>query len=149
MGDRTTVTLAFLQSQQDEALKHFDQVASEAEIVDDLAYHSFYEINYGNLEFLDALQAAGIAYDSTWDSGSGFDSGTRSCRFMPDGTAVIKEIYESENNPNLGALLSRIDDLLALRQFILEYHQKISVLPWDNQEEYGKRHQITQLISPT
>lgn len=149
MGDRTTVTLAFLQSQQEEALKHFDQVASEAEIVDDLAYHSFYEINYGNLEFLDALQAAGIAYDSTWDRGSGFSSGTRSCRFMPDGTAVIKEIYESENNPNLGSLMCRIDDLLALRQFVLEYHQKVSVLPWDNQEEYGQRYRTKQLISPT
>lgn len=149
MGDRTTVTLTFLQSQQEEALKHFDQVASEAEIVDALAYHTFYDVNYGNLEFLDALQAAGIAYDSTWDSGSGFDSGTKSCRFMPDGTAVIKEIYESENNPNLSSLMSRIDDLLALRQFVLEHHQSVSVLLWDNQEEYGQRYRTKQLISPT
>jgi hypothetical protein len=149
VGDRTTVTLTFLQSQQEEALKHFDQVASGAEIVDDLAHHVFYDVNYGNLEFLDDLQAAGIAYDSTWDSGSGFTSGTKSCRFMPDGTAVIKEIYESENNPNLGSLMSRIDDLLALRQFVLEHHQSVSVLPWDNQEEYGQRYRTKQLISPT
>lgn len=149
MGDRTTVTLSFLESQQDEALKYFDSDADEAWLHEPLVYHQFNEVNYGTLNFLDKLKAAGIAYESEWDRGSEYGPGVKSVRFTPDGDVVEKEIYNSECSINVHDLMTLLDKPEELKNLIRSTHQAVSVLPWENQEEYGKIYRAKQLINPT
>lgn len=149
MGDRTTVTLTILESQQDEALKHFGSVADEAWLDEPLAYHQFHEVNYGTLDFLDKLKAAGIAYESEWDRGSEYGPGVKSVRFTSDGDVVEKEIYNSECSIDVHDLMALLDKPEELKDLITSTHQAVSVLPWENQEKYGKLYRAKQLINPT
>lgn len=148
MGDRTYVTLTILASQQDEAIKHFDGDADEAHTHGLFAHHTFYEVNYGNLQFLDELQAAGIAYDSQWEAGSEYGPGCDYCRFTADGDVVLKSISDSYQNPSLTKLMEKINNYEELRAFIIAHHEEVSVLSWDFQEEYGKLYRTKQLIAP-
>lgn len=147
MGDRTTVTLSFLESQQDEALKHFDSVADEAWLDEPFAYHRFEEVNYGTLNFLDKLKAAGIAYESEWDRGSEYGPGVKSVRFTADGDVIEKEIYNSECSIDVHDLMALLDKPEELKDLITYTHEAVSVLPWENQEEYGKLYRAKMLIS--
>lgn len=147
MGDRTTVTLSFLESQQDEALKHFSFVADEAWCDEPFAYHRFEEVNYGTLDFLDKLKASGIAYESEWDRGSEYGPGVKSVRFTPDGDVVEKEVYNSECSIDVHDLMALLNKPEELKDLITSTHQAVSVLPWENQEEYGKLYRAKQLIS--
>lgn len=147
MGDRTTVTLSFLESQQDEALKHFDCDAEEAWCDEPFAYHRFEEVNYGTLRFIDKLKAAGIAYESEWDGGYEYGPGIKSVRFTADGDVVEKEIYNSECSIDVHDLMALLDKPEELKELITSTHQAISVLSWDNQEEYGKLYRAKMLIS--
>lgn len=147
MGDRTSVTLSFLESQQDEALKHFDSDADEAWCDEPIAYHRFEEVNYGTLDFLDKLKVAGIAYESEWDSGSNFGPGVKSVRFTADGEVVEKEVYNSECSIDVHDLMVLLDKPEELENLITSTHQAVSVLSWENQEEYGQRYRARQLIS--
>jgi hypothetical protein len=147
MGDRTSVTLSFLESQQDEALKHFDSDADEAWCDEPIAYHRFEEVNYGTLDFLDKLKVAGIAYESEWDSGNNFGPGVKSVRFTADGEVVEKEVYNSECSIDVHDLMALLDKPEELKNLITSTHQAVSVLSWENQEEYGQRYRARQLIS--
>lgn len=149
MGDRTTVTLSVLTAQAKTAEALFvDRYFDVALDTDPLIFQwTFEEVNYGELPFLHKLQQAGIAYDSEWGRGDEYGSGCKSCRFTSLGTAIDKEIYDENLNPNLAALLERIDQSDHLRQYILDHQESITTLPWDNQEEYGKRYRVTQLIT--
>lgn len=148
MGDRTTVTLSFLESQQDEALKHFDyEIAEEAWCDEPLAYHRFDEVNYGTLHFLDKLKAAGIAYESEWEKGDQYGPGVKSVRFTADGEVIEKEVYNSECSIDVHDLLALLDKPEELKDLITSTHKAVSVLPWENQEEYGKLYRAKMLIS--
>lgn len=149
MGDRTTVTLSFLESQQDEALKHFDSVASDAWLNEPLAYHQFEDVNYGELDFLDKLKAAGIAYESEWDRGSDYGPGVQSVRFTPDGDAIQKSVYHDECSIDVHDLMALLDKPEELKKLITATHEGVSVLSWENQEQYGKLYRAKQLINPT
>lgn len=149
MGDRTTVTLSFLESQQDEALKHFDSVADEAWCDEPFAYHRFEEVNYGTLDFLDKLKTAGIAYESEWDQGCNYGPGVKSVRFTADGQVVQKEVYNSECSIDVHDLMALLDKPEELKDLITSTHQAVSVLSWKNQEEYGKLYRTKQLINPS
>lgn len=150
MGDRTTVTLTILTNQVAQARPLFDD---EPEYEDQnnlgLTEFVFYEVNYGNLQFLDQLQEAGIAYNSRWDSGSEFGSGCDYCRFTPNGGVIVKGISDDYINPSLDVLMEKIDDYEALKKAITSHHDQVSVLDWDNQEQYGKIYRTRQLIAPT
>jgi len=149
MGDRTSVELAVLNSHAATAEEMFVYAANIKEIGECITYFYFDDINYGELPFLNALLAAGIAYSSEWQRGGEFGPGCSSCRFTADGEAETKELYEGDQDPSITQLLQYIDEPHKLRSFILEYKEKVSVLPWDNQEEYGKIYRIKQLILPT
>jgi hypothetical protein len=150
MGDRTTVYLDVLVSQADAAKKLFIYGPSdEYSNGDQFIEFEFTEINNGTLDFLDELQEAGIAYDSSWSPGHEYGAGTTFCRFTADGQAIKFDRYDSEAHPDLSCLMTRIDDPKALREFILEHHNNVTPLPWDNQEEYGKLYRTKQLINPS
>lgn len=148
MGDRTSVILTVLATQAEQAKQYMDYQANTTGSSDTglCTYFYFEEVNYGSLGFLDVLQAAGIAYISEWGDGSEYGSGAVSCRFTAEGEVVIKEIYDSAINPDIGNLLELIDQPDALRAYILHHRELRTVLPWGNQEEYGKIYRAKQLI---
>jgi hypothetical protein len=149
MGDRTYVTLSVLKTQEREAASHFPFDPEEDWLDDQLAHFGFPEINYGNLGFLFELRAAGIAYDSRWESGGDYGAGTESLRFTSLGEAIEKTVYDSGKNPDLGYLMDRIDKPEELRDYILEHYDEVTNLDWENQEKYGKLYQARKLIDPT
>lgn len=148
MGDRTTVYLRVLNSQSVEAQKHFTNETSEDALDDITTEFIFEEVNYGELPFLEALRKAGIAYDSSWSRGDEYDPGTESLRFDAEGKPFTSTVYESDINPNLGALIALINKPDELRAYLLKHQKKVADPPWDNQEEYGKLYQVKQLINP-
>lgn len=150
MGDRTTVHLYVPTDLADQAEALFDfgcEYTDDCE--DNTTQFTFGEVNYGNLPFLNKLAEAGIAYNSCWEDGGDYKSGCESLRFTPSGEFVLKTLYNGEDvNPSLNRLLELIDQPEALREYILNYKEIRSVLPWDNQVEYGKLHRARQLIAP-
>lgn len=151
MGERVGVTLKILTSQRSkaEALPAWCAAGSEYNY-GDCTFYEYSEVNYGNLDFLTDLRNAGIAYDSTWESGSDFGPGTASMRFSPEGETVEKELYTHKFNPNMSGLLTHIDNPVALRQYILDHQEERAVLPLDEyQVAYGKLYRMKQLIAPT
>lgn len=145
MGDRTTVTLRVLASQR-EATERLIPPGAEPEedyeaTSDDgvaLTAFTFHEVNYGSLNFLDDLRDAGIAYDSHWEDGGDYTAGTNYCRFDEAGQCIEHDVYDSDTNPNLSALMACIDQPEALRELILEHHEKVCALPWATQEHNSK-----------
>jgi hypothetical protein len=150
MGDRTNVYLDVLVPQADEAREFFDfDPSCEYLNGEQFIEFQFDEVNHGTLGFLDKLQEAGIAFDSSWAQGSEYGPGTTFCRFTADGQVINFDRYDSEAHPDLSCLMKRIDDPKALREFILEHYNNVTPLPWDNQEDYGKLYRTRQLINPS
>lgn len=151
MGDRTSVTLTVLKEQALAATALFDGLepdhAVENEGVLPLMYFSFYEVNYGDLPFLDALQEAGIAFDSEWDHGGEYGAGIDFCRFRPDGTVQRNDYSDEYKNPDLQKMMGLLDDPKALKAYILDHHKNVTPEPWDNQIVYGKLYRTLNLIT--
>ena len=148
MSDRSYVTLTVLTSQSSQAEEIFDYSADDQGEKDGKTWYDFSDVGYGILPFGKKLQKAGIAHDSSWESGSGYGPGTHSCRFTEFGDLVLQDIGDDQINPDLDALMALIDKPDELRQHILDHQKMFYVLPWDNQEEYGKVYRAKQLISP-
>jgi hypothetical protein len=152
MGDRTSVTLTVLKEQAIAAQAVFadsepDHKAENGGVIP-VVYYSFYDVNYGDLPFLDALQNAGIAFDSEWDNGGDYTSGCDFCRFRPDGTVQRNSYSDEYKNPDLHRMMGLLDEPEALKAYILDHHKNITPLPWDNQVEYGKLYLTKKLINP-
>jgi hypothetical protein len=150
MGDRTSVTLTVLTSQKAEAERIALADGYEADHMSDaghVTYFSYYEVNYGELSFLPQLTAAGIAFDSDWDSGNEYGAGTEFMRFTPEGEAKGFSYSDEYFNPDLKRCMDLIDKPDELRAFILDHKDKVTPLPWDNQEAFGKIYRTKQLIT--
>lgn len=152
MGDRTSVTLTVLKEQALQAKAFFNgwepDHTEEIKGSLPLVYFNFFEVNYGDLPFLHALQAAGIAFDSEWDHGGDYTSGIDFCRFYPDGTVQRNDYSDEYKNPDLQRMMGLLDEPEALKAYILDHHKNVTPLPWDNQAVYGKIYQTKQLINP-
>lgn len=148
MGDRTTVRLRVVNIQAAEVQKYFSfEINCESDRGETTTEFEFYEVNYGTLPFLKELQNAGIAYDSSWDDGDEYYSGTESIRFTPEGGVVTRTLYDNATNPKMDELMPLIDKPDELRAHLLAHKEFIAFLPWDNQEEYGKVYLTKRLIS--
>lgn len=158
MGDRTWVHLTILASQLEQArpiieasegeLEEPESIATSAPNTPTLIWFKFEECNYGNLSCEKALQQAGIPFDKAWGRGDAYDSGTMYNRYTGAGELAAIEVYDAGINPDIDELLKRIDEPDKLRQYIRDHKGKITPLPWDDQEEYGKRYRARQLIEP-
>ena len=148
MADRVTVELCVLTEHAKRAEEIIGEPAEESMESVDCTWFVYHEVNYGVLNRLDRLRAAGIAYESSWDSGAKFSKGCCSLRFTPEGEAIEKEIYENEMGINVEALLEVIEDHELLKQRINDHAERVSVLPWDNQAHYGKLYMARQLVCP-
>ena len=151
MGDRTLVQLTILKNQSEQAKSFFthppdeeDTSCGSGEI--EHSFFTFYEVNYGELDFLELLHEAGIAYDSSWNAGGEYGPGTSSARYTPEGDLILKHISDEQINPDLGTLMTLIDDPLGLRNFILTHKDRLTALPWDDQIKYGKLYLTRKLI---
>ena len=145
MGDRVHVMLEVL-SIHAETVESIDDSFDYQEEDNGITAFNFTEVNYGELSFLSELEHKGISYSASWSSGCEFSAGCKSCRFTADGQKIIKEIYENHKNPSLQHLTLLLDNYTALREYIEEFAESIKVLPWDNQEEYGKIYLTKQLL---
>ena len=146
MSDPTTVYLIVPVEHAatvEEMYSYFDESTSYSP-----GYHMFrfLEINYGNLEHLDKLQALGIAYESSWESGDEYAPGTEYCRFTPEGECVISTVYNEDVNPGLLTLMDLLDKPEELIQYIKDHHARVTPIPRENQVEYGKIYAALQLI---
>lgn len=149
MGDPTYVELTVLTRQAEAAEALFNEEPEDTTEDGEFTRFGFEEVNYGKLGFLAALQDAGIAYDSAWIKGDNYSAGTVSLRFTEAGESVEKEVYVLiEQAPILDDLKKILDDPIALRACIADWIEETLILPWDNQEEYGKRYRARQLIAP-
>lgn len=158
MGDRTHVTLTLTR-------KHYEQIKDEdwfddefyneidsgklvhsTQAEDVLVIIEYEEVNFGELDFLENLQALGIAYDSEWGSGDSYRAGCETCRFTENGEAQVIHLFEGQENPPIEELRSRLAKPIQLVEYIKQYERERTPLPWDNQIEYGKRYQAKQLL---
>lgn len=148
MGDRTTVILTVLNEHINTVKNICDEFDDEFTSGNDCHSLLFYEVNYGKLDFLEELKIRGIAYDNYWDAGSEYSAGSLTCRFTPEGEVIIKELFDNQKNPDINELVSLLSSHNALIKYILDHKEKISVLPWDNQAEYGRIYAALHLITP-
>ena len=146
MGDRTDVKLTVLACHSEAVEKVFSGFCSKELITEARVDYLFEEVNCGTLRALPELQKQGIAYDSAWARGSEYEPGTEYLRFTSEGVAVEKRIYSDSHNPDISELMRFIDSPEELRSVILRKYEENKILPWDNQEEYGKRYQMLQLL---
>lgn len=149
MGDRTTVTLTVLASQTAAAKALFNGELPQEEVLGngDKTDFVFYEVNYGNLHFLNNLRDAGIAFDSRWDAGGEYGPGVLNFRYTSKGEPKERDLYDDGIDPELNTLLELIDKPTELRQAILDHAEKVQ--PWDfgpEQEEFGKLYQTMKII---
>lgn len=160
MGDRTSVTLtvpavykdaalAIAKANDDDPGDSFENGGGvNAQNPHNLYCFCFYEVNYGDLQFLDQLMEAGIPFDSDWDAGSEYGAGCETCRFTHDGEAIRKSFSNDYMNPDLGKLMALLDKPEETKAFILDHYNNVTSMPWDDQVENAKVYRLRRLITP-
>ena len=146
MGDRVSVTLTVLTSHAKQTENICSSSQDWKETSGEFTYLTFYEVNYGELDFLYALEEAGISYTSEWDQGGDFAAGNKTLRFDTEGNAIIKEVYDKYANPDIDELIKLLNDHEALKQFITDHYNEVTPLPWNNQEHNAKIYRARRLI---
>lgn len=133
MGDRTTVTLV---------VRSKDVLENQAlfEDFDDSHTHktlttlTYYDANYGTLDFEGALQDKKIPYDKSWDNGSTFSGGTEYCRIRSSGTVEVKEFSaNTEGSINVDEALEAYKQG-NIESFLHDKKMETTVMDWDEQE---------------
>ncbi|HVH89965.1 MAG TPA: hypothetical protein VM783_01075, partial [Candidatus Acidoferrum sp.] len=95
------------------------------------------------------MLAEGIAYDI--DIGREHESDSRmtdTYRFTEQGHMVQMHWMEEDECLPLSELMKAVNNYQDLRDLIVNAKRDITPLPWDHQEEYGKRYVARQLIQP-
>ena len=95
-----------------------------------------------------SLKASGVAYDYSWGRSLFLNSGGHSTRFSPDGELIYKDLIKSDLNLNVESIYKYTDDPDLLKRIIKAAYERQCILPWDNQEEYGKLYMARQLVAP-
>lgn len=160
MGDRCYVELTVLKEHADPVRALLDKVdysasTDEAAFSDEtLHVFGFEEVNYGTLPFLYQLETAGIAHTSRWSGGDEYGAGTTHLRFAPDGTVRYSEYDDSEEetvprDKLLEAIQRPNATVDSIRDFVASHMASLIPLPWEGQEENGKRHRALKLIGGT
>ena len=145
MGDRTWVEIVVLTEtlpQVKEFLGGEDQISEGPE----LASFYFCEVNDGCIEEQHELTKAGIPYNYEGGKGDYYSPGTKYIRFTPEGELEHIEYCESDKNPPLEKLLKLVPTPRELAEYVQQYSDDKTPLPWDNQVEYGKRFRALQLL---
>lgn len=157
MGDRTSVTLTVPLEYSAEVRKLYaDEELDDSNESKDLISFTFQDVNYGELPELDKLKELGIAFDSEWQKGGDFDSGSKHLRFDIHGVPIEAEltpfshyIYADDIGKILKGAGSMVFKLTAISQIYTIYADQQKNLSWANQVEFGKLYRVNKLISPT
>ena len=146
MGDRTWVEIVVLTESLPQVKEFLDEEAqiSEGNILTSLYYHA---VNNGCIEEQHELTKAGIPYNYEWGKGDYYTSGTKYIRFTPEGELEHIEYCESDINPPIEKLLELVPTPRELAEYVQQYSDELTPLPWDNQVEYGKRFRTLQLLN--
>lgn len=149
MSDRTWVEIVVLKESLPQVKEVLDFLDGEEQITEGVELVSIYldEVNGGCINEQDELTKVGIPYNYDWGRGDNYEAGSKYIRFTPEGAIQRIEYYESELNPPLEKLLELIDKPKELIQYIQQYANDKTPLPWDNQVEYGKRYRTLQLLN--
>lgn len=155
MGDRTHVVLTIptatlsLCEEIIEGWYHHSDIPSRQ-----LSEFAYDEVNWGVLSFLPQLQELGIPYDSHWDAGSEYSAGITYLRFTDTGEAIEKALYDEDEGIRLSDIAYIRTDIkdpvhraLAYDAVVEREEQRVYILPWDNQVEYGKKYRTKQLLN--
>ena len=146
MGDRTWVEIIVL----NESASLVKEILGDyVEIDERSSFTSFFfqEVKYGCVEEQDQLTERGIPYNYEWGTGDSYNPGSKYIRFTPEGNLQHIEYYDNERNPSLEKLLELVPKPKELAEYVQQYANNITPLPWDNQVEYGKIFRTLQLIS--
>ncbi len=147
MGDRTWVEIIVLKESLDQVKEVLsDFLDLEIAEGDYLASLYFYEINNGCVEEHVQLTERGIPYNYEWGPGDNYYPGTKYIRFTPEGNLQHIEYYDNEVNPPLEKLLELVSKPKELVEYVQQYANERTPLPWDNQVEYGKIYRTRRLI---
>lgn len=156
MGDRCLVDLTILTVHLDKVLTLTDgDRPNQTSEEDDCTVLSFEEVNYGTLTFLGKLTAAGIAWDSRWHGGDEYGPGTKQLRFTADGRIHELEYADSELDviptKDLLEFLNRSGTVWSsqVKTFVEHHIASLQPLPWEDQEQNGKRYLALKLIGGT
>ena len=151
MGDRTTVCLYVLTEHADRVKEFLEKPDDEYAYFDEinavsLVCFTYFEVNYAELDHLDYLIKEGIPYNYLWNKGDEYDGGNEFCRFTSTGEVIHREWDDYDNNPDIDELLKLVNDPNQLIHFIKEYKEQHTIPGWANQIEYGKIHQLKEII---
>ena len=146
MGNRTWVEIVVLTESLPQVKEFLDEEAQISE-GPQLASFCFDKVNNGCVEAQDELTEAGIPYNYQWGMGDRFEGGMKYIRFTSEGVLVCIECVDSEINPPIEKLLELVDTPLELANYVQQYSDDKTPLPWDNQVEYGKRFRMLQLLN--
>ena len=146
MGDRTWVEIVVLTESLPQVKEFLDgeyQISGGTE----LTSLYFDDVDIGCMEEQHELTKAGIPYNYVWGMGDNYNPGTKYIRFTPEGELEHIEYCESDINPPLEKLLELVPTPRELAEYVQQYSDEITPLPWDNQVEYGKRFRTLQLLN--
>jgi hypothetical protein len=150
MGDRTTVTLVVRNKDVLENPEIFED-ADDSQTHGLLTTLTYYESNYGSLDFEDVLQDKKIPYDKTWDNGRTFSEGTEYCRIGSSGMLEIKEFSaNTEGSINVNEALKAYKQG-NIESFLNDKKIETTVISWDEQEaiiEALATSQPTMAVNP-
>ena len=147
MGDRTEVYLSIPHELRGQAEIIIGDATDEYWQEGTLAVLGYMQVDYGELPNLEYLKEAGIPYDSCWQAGGNFGAGKEACRFTPEGECIMRTIYDADLNPNISHLNTLLNTPDILINYLKKFIENTTILPWDNQVEYGKRYKMRQLIT--
>ena len=145
MGDRTWVEILVL-NESAPLVKEILEDSAEIDERPSLTSFFFYEVNNGCIEEQDQLTEMGIPYNYEWGRGDNYNPGYKYIRFTPEGDLQHIEYYDDELNPPLEKLLELVSKPKELAEYVQQYSNDKTPLPWDNQVEYGKRFRARQLL---
>lgn len=112
----------------------------------EMALLAYDEVNYGNLDCIDALTAAGVPFDYMHGRGDEYGEGERHLRFV-DGKPVLSGWDETDAVP-LGKLLEYIDryDEAGLVRYIRDHETRTVPVSWDTQVDHIKQVATRHLL---
>lgn len=157
MSGERTITITVLASQKDQARAILDPHLGSPNdenvfiIQTDPALHYMQYHEAKDKHFtkpLVELKDAGIAWDYEFGRADDSDdqSGEDHLRFTETGEVIITGWMQEDTYLPVRVLMEALEHPELLRARILEANAKLQVLPWVNQEEYGKRHKAAQLL---
>jgi hypothetical protein len=142
MGDRTSVTLTVRKADQkpvelliENSGGFDDRFEGEQLSGPNLIEYTFYEVNYGLLDFENELCKQNIPYNKSWDAGDDYPAGNEYHRIDGEGESIVKEfVAETEGLVSLEDVVKAIESS-NLDNFIAEKKDDFAVISWEAQEE--------------